>query len=99
IDNFWPLDRVTNRLAFTGWRSTYYLNFKTGQQAANGAYYVKKAPLNAGNMVGKYVRIVGEEASASPANNNTADSGSSTAWASTAAGGVVERGGTTIAEA
>lgn len=80
IDNYWPLDSVTNRLAFTGWRSTYYLNYKTGRANLAGHEEVVKAPLNAGNLIGKYVQIVAEEASASPVGNNTSASGSSTAW-------------------
>ncbi|MFS2003259.1 hypothetical protein ACEN9F_06460 [Duganella sp. CT11-25] len=95
--NFWPLTSATNRYAFTGWRSSYYLNYKTGTQGAGGAQIVKKAPLNAGNMVGKYVQIVAEQATASPNGNNSAASGSSTAWGQQE--NIIARNGAAIAEA
>ena len=96
ISNYWPLNSVTNRYAFTGWRSTYYLNYKTGRTGAGAAQIIKKAPLNAGNLVNKYVQIVAEQATANPAGNNTSASGSSTAWG--AAQNIIESGGTNIPE-
>ena len=95
--NFWPLASTTNRYAFTGWRSSYYLNYKTGTQGAGGAQVIKKAPLNAGNMVGKYVQIVAEQATNNPNGNNSAASGSSTAWGQQQ--NIIARNGAAIAEA
>jgi len=80
IGNYWPLDSTTNRYAFTGWRSTYHLNFKTGDQDENGKEIVRKAALNSGDLIGKYVRVVAEEATNDPTGNNTSASGSDRTW-------------------
>ncbi|ASS74650.1 hypothetical protein CIG75_06480 [Tumebacillus algifaecis] len=94
IDNFWPLDSATNRHAFNGWRSTYYINYKKSQTA--GRWNIFKAPLNSGSLIGKYFRIKGEENASSPAENNSDQSGSDTTYG--AAGIIIERGGTFINE-
>lgn len=94
IDNYWPLDSTTNRLAYMGWRSLYYLNYKV--QMRNGNWELEKAPLNSGTLVGKYFRVVAEEASTTPLGNNSEASGSDTGWG--AAGTILSQGGTAIPE-
>ncbi|ARU62115.1 hypothetical protein CBW65_14740 [Tumebacillus avium] len=95
IDNFWPLNSVTNRHAFNGWRSSYYINYKKNVDGV-GNWNIVKAPLNSGSLIGKYFRIKGEEDTNSPAENNTDASGSDTTYG--AAANINESDGTIIAE-
>jgi hypothetical protein len=75
-NNYWPLNSVVNRYAFTGWRSSYYLNFKKEHDAVNNRWSIMKAPLNSGSLINKYIRIKGTQAAAHPGENNSRTAGS-----------------------
>lgn len=96
IDNYWPLDSGTNRLAFNGWRSRYYMNIKKDHNRALSAWNIVKAPLNSSIMVGKWFIIVGQEASATPTGSDGHQSGSSNAWGTSDS--IVTRNGNVINE-
>ncbi len=72
-NNYWPLDSTTNRLAFHGWRSQYFLNYKVNQNL--GSWNVMKAALNSPYLIGKYFLIKGHSATATPAENNSSLAG------------------------
>jgi hypothetical protein len=57
IKNYWPLEASTNRLAYTGWRGSYYLHYKKDEVAKGSKIWnVVQAPLNSGNLIGKWIR-------------------------------------------
>jgi hypothetical protein len=84
IDNYWPLDSATNRLAYTGWRSQYYLHYKKTFDATTGLWTLARAPLNSGTMVGKSVRTVKPAAAQAVPEPNSVTRGSWTNYGAAA---------------